>query len=723
MNKGEAKPVREYLFAKGPLRSAMIAILMNLVLVSNAAAQYSPLFDSLYSCVLINKPPLARQGFSLLALLMPNGAIGYYPSSRCWDMTDSNQTLPSLEYPPGSGIDKLQGANGLWVGGRMSFPDGITRSVVSTVFGEASTDAGSFHFGETGRDTSRGDGTWITRVGTPYEPGRRGFDDDADGRIDEDELDGLDNDGDWLINRDDLNHNGKPDHGEPNVDEDYGAVSDRDMYISFRDSLPFPRIPFHTPMSIKIFSKSYAWKDMVKQPIIFFEYYITNEWLHDIESVYVGFFSTIASFGPRQTLSNLFLSDVRTVAAFNGSGASTPIGVTFLGSSIPLDRLTLTYVRFTQPAVAYPFTDAERYRIMSSGIIDTSHRYDEGASILLSVGPLGHLNRGDTLKFAIAFVAGDFLSVLPNNVHDNAATAIEIYNRNYLPPMIPPSPPLKLTPVEDGVRLDWKWEAGDPGFDPLETWDDSNKIVNALPDTHWRRRNPPAGKMAGGRIFEGFRLWRSEYPVFEESQFGLIHQFDVADDLNFEGQTGLAFSFVDSTILRGKRYFYAVTSITIPDKIYLSFERPGGGLGIDTTLTAPTESPMHENVLHYSVPFMPSTKPGQVKVVPNPYRTDQNYIFEQGGWEGLGSRWTENRRVVWFIHLPSRCTIRIFSLAGEIIKSISHDDSDRQSRNLAVGQEEFELLSESNRALASGIYIYLVESDLGTQTGKFVIIR
>jgi len=89
----------------------------------------------------------------------------------------------------------------------------------------------------------------------------------------------------------------------------------------------------------------------------------------------------------------------------------------------------------------------------------------------------------------------------------------------------------------------------------------------------------------------------------------------------------------------------------------------------------------------------------------------------------LGSHWTEDRRVVWFIHLPSRCTIRIFSLAGEIIKSISHDDSDRQSRNLAVGQEEFELLSESNRALASGIYIYLVESDLGTQTGKFVVIR
>jgi hypothetical protein len=128
-------------------------------------------------------------------------------------------------------------------------------------------------------------------------------------------------------------------------------------------------------------------------------------------------------------------------------------------------------------------------------------------------------------------------------------------------------------------------------------------------------------------------------------------------------------------------------------------------------------------VQRYSAPFLPSARVGEVKVVPNPYRTDRNYIYEQGGWEGLGRLWTENRRVVWFIHLPPKCTIRIFSLAGEVIKTISHDDADRQSRNLAVGQEEFELLSESNRALASGIYIYLVESEYGTQTGKFVIIR
>ncbi len=33
------------------------------------------------------------------------------------------------------------------------------------------------------------------------------------------------------------------------------------------------------------------------------------------------------------------------------------------------------------------------------------------------------------------------------------------------------------------------------------------------------------------------------------------------------------------------------------------------------------------------------------------------------------------------------------------------------------------LVSESNRALASGIYLFQVESPLGMQMGKFVIIR
>ena len=40
-----------------------------------------------------------------------------------------------------------------------------------------------------------------------------------------------------------------------------------------------------------------------------------------------------------------------------------------------------------------------------------------------------------------------------------------------------------------------------------------------------------------------------------------------------------------------------------------------------------------------------------------------------------------------------------------------------------IGELSWDILSESNRALASGVYVFTVESDLGTQVGKFVLIR
>jgi hypothetical protein len=330
---------------------------------------------------------------------------------------------------------------------------------------------------------------------------------------------------------------------------------------------------------------------------------------------------------------------------------------------------------------------------------------------------------GDTLKLAVAFIAGERISAGSGNLRDIALKAIELYRNNYIPPTAPPSPPLRFTYSERGVQLDFKWRPSDPKFDPLDTWDDSNAYVGTPPDTNWIRRNPPPGKQKGGRIFEGFRIWRSDFPAFEEKSFSLLHQFDVADDLNLGPQTGLQFTYTDSNIVRGKRYWYAVTSYSIPDYLINSYLGPNGETIIDTLFTEPVESFLHENAVQVPIPFAPSHELGKVKVVPNPYRTDMDYTYEGGGWEGLGRSWTEEKRLVWFIHLPPKCIIRIFTIAGEVVKTISHDDAQREANGLVVGQEEFILLSESNRALASGIYVYLVESEYGTQTGKFVVIR
>ena len=37
-----------------------------------------------------------------------------------------------------------------------------------------------------------------------------------------------------------------------------------------------------------------------------------------------------------------------------------------------------------------------------------------------------------------------------------------------------------------------------------------------------------------------------------------------------------------------------------------------------------------------------------------------DYTYENGGWEGRGRDWNETKRLVKFIHLPRKCTIRVF---------------------------------------------------------------
>ena len=55
---------------------------------------------------------------------------------------------------------------------------------------------------------------------------------------------------------------------------------------------------------------------------------------------------------------------------------------------------------------------------------------------------------------------------------------------------------------------------------------------------------------------------------------------------------------------------------------------------------------------------------------------------------------------------------------GEVVKTIDHDDP-------VSGQESWDILSETLRAIATGLYIYAVENlDTGeVQRGKLVIIK
>jgi hypothetical protein len=110
--------------------------------------------------------------------------------------------------------------------------------------------------------------------------------------------------------------------------------------------------------------------------------------------------------------------------------------------------------------------------------------------------------------------------------------------------------------------------------------------------------------------------------------------------------------------------------------------------------------------------FSDSAMTLNVKVVPNPYII----------WNEWQTRFAERR--LKFINLPNECIIRIFTLNGELIKTLKHSEtSARGVRNDLGGDEWWNMLSENRQVVASGVYIFHIDSDIGEQVGKFVIVR
>ncbi len=94
-----------------------------------------------------------------------------------------------------------------------------------------------------------------------------------------------------------------------------------------------------------------------------------------------------------------------------------------------------------------------------------------------------------------------------------------------------------------------------------------------------------------------------------------------------------------------------------------------------------------------------------IRVVPNPYYAQYSSMVETA----------EGQAVIEFQKVPDKCTIRIYTLAGDLVRTINHDDG--------TGTARWNLQSSSQRQISSGIYIYHVESPYGERLGRFAIIK
>ncbi len=99
-----------------------------------------------------------------------------------------------------------------------------------------------------------------------------------------------------------------------------------------------------------------------------------------------------------------------------------------------------------------------------------------------------------------------------------------------------------------------------------------------------------------------------------------------------------------------------------------------------------------------------------IYVVPNPY-----VAYSEAEMPGRTSQ-KRGDKVLQFRNLPPKCTIRIYTVTGELVDTIEKDD------NSSVAT--WDLLSFEGQRIAYGVYIYHVDvPGVGEKIGKFAVIK
>jgi len=101
-----------------------------------------------------------------------------------------------------------------------------------------------------------------------------------------------------------------------------------------------------------------------------------------------------------------------------------------------------------------------------------------------------------------------------------------------------------------------------------------------------------------------------------------------------------------------------------------------------------------------------------IKVVPNPYIATASWEPKNPYVSGRGPR------SLHFTHLPQRCTIRIFTVSGELVDVIEHESQFND------GTAEWDMLTKDNLSISYGVYVYHVDAPgIGEKVGKFAVIK
>ncbi len=352
---------------------------------------------------------------------------------------------PSFEFPRGSGQECLEHAE-LWVAAKRA--DGSTGVSGGPVFEWRPTlDA---------RDV-------VQRRYAGDRGTRATFDDDGDGKVDEEFLDGIDNDGDGEVDEDV--------HFPAQETAACVFTDDQPEAIDFA----YDGGERHVPLGLTVRQEAHAWTIPGFDKIAGIQYTITNHSRDALRDVRLGIYAnldsrlrrdgsghlddlvtllrdSLAVFEGRSALvSGVMQKDCFTVfdqivpAVHDGRAGSSLPWVSLVGLSHTTDPLGYlvneafpgvraareaaraprrdTTFRYTVFSLGLPpgqggppLLDADRYRALRGEYPTARTDGAQDYAVLLSCGPFAHLDPGQSVEFAVAFVAAEGADSLVNAI-------------------------------------------------------------------------------------------------------------------------------------------------------------------------------------------------------------------------------------------------------------------------------------------------------------------
>ncbi len=433
-----------------------------------------------------------------------------------------------------------------------------------------------------------------------------------------------------------------------------------------------------------------------------------------------------------------------------------------------------------------PVVDAERYEALAGRAQGANPTATGDWSVLVSCGPFPSLAPGQSIDFDLALVAaespeslltaigaaavlqnGTRLNLLPDSVvgaypnnWDEGISGTNGHEACIEPPPgvqfdLDPHCPAKLRNLEvpevvahfahgHCVWTDTDCDecTGLAGYESVLRWLDPGEVppppgfrVTARDhavDVAWDNR--PEVLLAGGQLgtsesrFLGYRLyriadWRGRQALLPPPERWALVNAYAFDQRNSEVLLSSVtdttvdyerilyeqklypvgrYAVSDSTVLDGFPYLYTVTSR------YERVTRAPDGTPTRRVLESPLLATFDQVVTPHSAA---RARAGEVWVVPNPFRARADWDLPPVD----GSRLT---RHLDFMGLPrARCVIKVWTVAGDWVAQIDHDASNGD------GQAAWNLVSRNGQEVESGIYMFTVDSALGRQVGRFVVIR